>query len=77
MIKFYHFIFLIMLKFFYESIDTLKEVKVPSKSEVTKMTIAVLVIVIISAVLFAIMDTVLLNVYDKWIYTFLNSIFNK
>ena len=40
------------MKFLYESIDTLKEVKVPTKSELVKMTIAVLIIVIFSAIMF-------------------------
>jgi preprotein translocase SecE subunit len=53
-----------LLDFFYESIETLHEVKVPSKQEVTKMTIAVLVIVIIAAILFAITDYIFLNLQD-------------
>ncbi len=64
-----------MLEFFYESIETLKEVKKPSKDEVFKMTIAVLVIVAVAWVLFAILDYFFLNLYDNFIYNFLNSIF--
>lgn len=64
-----------MLEFFYESIETLKEVKKPSKNEVFKMTIAVLVIVAVAWVLFAILDYFFLNLYDNFIYNFLNSIF--
>lgn len=64
-----------MLEFFYESIETLKEVKRPSKDEVFKMTIAVLVIVAVAWVLFAILDYFFLNLYDNFIYNFLNSIF--
>jgi len=64
-----------MLEFFYESIETLKEVKKPSKNEVFKMTVAVLVIVAIAWVLFAILDYFFLNLYDNFIYNFLNSIF--
>ncbi len=64
-----------MLEFFYESIETLKEVKKPSKDEVVKMTIAVLVIVAVAWVLFAILDYFFLNLYDNFIYNFLNSIF--
>ena len=64
-----------MLEFFYESIETLKEVKRPSKDEVFKMTVAVLVIVAVAWVLFAILDYFFLNLYDGFIYNFLNSIF--
>ncbi len=64
-----------MLEFFYESIETLKEVKKPSKDEVFKMTVAVLVIVAVAWVLFAILDYFFLNLYDNFIYNFLNSIF--
>ena len=53
-----------MLNFFYESIETLKEVKKPSKEEIIKMTIAVLVIVLLSALLFIIVDYVFLNLYN-------------
>jgi len=45
-------IFLIMLEFFYKSLETLKEVKKPTKDEVIKMTIIVIVIILISAILF-------------------------
>jgi preprotein translocase subunit SecE len=37
-----------VLDFFYESLETLKEVKKPSKNEVFKMTVAVLVIVTVA-----------------------------
>jgi len=65
-----------MLKFFYESIDSLKEVKVPTKDEVIKMTIAVLVIVFIAAVLFSIVDFLFLHLQDDILYNFLNKLFN-
>lgn len=64
-----------MLEFFYESLETLKEVKKPTKDEVVKMTIAVLVIILISAVLFSITDYLFLHLYDDVIYKFLNSLF--
>jgi len=64
-----------MLEFFYESLETLKEVKKPSKNEVFKMTMAVLVIVAVAWVLFAILDYFFLNLYDGFIFNFLNSIF--
>ena len=64
-----------MLEFFYQSLETLKEVKRPTKDEVTKMTIAVLVIILISAILFSITDYFFLHLYNDVIYKFLNSIF--
>ena len=64
-----------LLNFFYESIETLHEVKVPSKQEIVKMTIAVLIIVILSALLFAITDYIFLNLQDWVIYNFLNNLF--
>lgn len=64
-----------MLEFFYQSLETLKEVKRPTKDEVIKMTIAVLLVILISAVLFAITDYLFLHLYDDVIYSFLNSIF--
>ena len=66
-----------MLEFFYQSIETLREVKKPTKDEVVKMTVAVLVIVAVAAVLFAILDYVFLNLHDKILYNFLTSLFNK
>jgi len=64
-----------MLEFFYQSLETLKEVKKPTKDEVIKMTIVVLVIVLISAILFSITDYLFLHLYNNVIYKFLNSIF--
>lgn len=64
-----------ILEFFYESIETLHEVKVPSKDEVIKMTIAVLVIIFISAVILSITDYLFLNLHDSIIYNFLNNLF--
>jgi preprotein translocase SecE subunit len=65
-----------MLEFFYQSLETLQEVKKPSKDEVIKMTVAVLVIVILSAMLFAVVDFVLLHLHNDILYKFLNSLFN-
>jgi len=66
-----------MLEFFYESLETLREVKKPSKDEVIKMTIAVLVIVLIAAALFAIIDYLFLHLQDDVLYNLLNNLFNK
>ena len=64
-----------MLKFFYESLDTLNEVKKPSKDEVVKMTVAVLVIVSIAAVIFAVLDYLFLHLQDDVIYNILTKLF--
>lgn len=64
-----------MLDFFYKSIDTLKEVKKPTRDDVFKMTVAVLVVVFVSWVLFSIIDFFFLKLYNGAIYTSLNSIF--
>jgi preprotein translocase subunit SecE len=37
-----------MLKFFYDSLDTLKQVKKPTKKEVVNITIAIFIIVILA-----------------------------
>ena len=66
-----------MLEFFYESLETLKEVKWPSKQEVVKMTIAVIVIVVISAVILSFADYVFLNLYDGVLYHFFTKLFAK
>jgi len=64
-----------MLKFFYESLDTLSEVKKPSKDEVIKMTVAVLVIVFIAAVIFAVLDYLFLHLQNDIIYNILTDKF--
>lgn len=73
----YHFIlyptnFLVMLNFFYDSLDTLKKVKKPTTKEVTELTILVFVVVAIAAVVFAVYDGVFGEVY-KMIYNTLIS----
>ncbi len=53
-----------MLNFFYESLETLKQVKKPTRKEVINLTIAIFVIVIIAALYFAAVDWVLMNLYQ-------------
>jgi len=65
------------LQFFYESLETLKEVKWPSKDEIIKMTIAVIVIVFISAVILSIADWAFLNLYDGVLYNLFTHLFAK
>jgi len=49
---------LIMFDFFYDSLDTLRRVKKPSLKEVTELTIIIFIVVILSALIFALMDGV-------------------
>lgn len=63
-----------MLDFFYKSIDTLKEVKKPTKDEIIKMTIAVLVVVFIASIIFITFDYLFLNLYDEVIYKLLSNL---
>lgn len=51
-------------KFIYESIETLKEVKVPTYEEVFNMTVAVIVIVILLWIYLWIWDWVFFNLYE-------------
>ena len=64
-----------MLEFFYESLETLKEVKWPSKQEVIKMTVAVIVIVVISAIILSLADYAFLNFYDGILYNLFTKLF--
>ncbi|UFX83241.1 preprotein translocase subunit SecE [Candidatus Absconditicoccus praedator] len=55
-----------MLKFFYDSLETLKQVKKPTKNEVINLAIAVFIIVIIAAGYFAAVDGVFINLYQTF-----------
>jgi len=66
-----------MLEFFYQSIETLREVKKPSKDEIIKMTVITLIVIAVAAVLFAIVDYLFLHLQDDFLYNFLNNLFNK
>lgn len=45
-----------MFTFFYDSLDTLKKVKKPTLKEIAEVTVMIFVAVIVSAVIFAILD---------------------
>jgi len=64
-----------MLEFFYESLETLKEVKWPTKEEIVKMTLAVMVIVVIAAIILSIADYAFLNLYDGVLYNIFTKLF--
>jgi len=56
----------IMLNFFYDSLDTLKKVKKPSTKEITDMTITIFIVVLISAMIFVVFDTVFGEIYKMF-----------
>lgn len=55
-----------MLNFFYDSLETLKQVKRPTRSEIINMTIAVFVLVIIAWIYFAITDWIFVTLYKQF-----------
>lgn len=57
-----------MLTFFYDSLDSLKKVKKPTKKEVVNLTIVIFVVVMISALLFAFFDGLFAAAY-QWFYS--------
>lgn len=54
-----------MLHFFYDSLDTLKKVKKPTWKEVRVFTMQVFVVVVVSGVVFFILDTLRGNLYQQ------------
>ena len=62
-----------MLNFFYESLDTLRTVKLPTKKEVINMMLLILAIIMIMGVFFAIVDQIGLSLF-KIIYNTLSNL---
>jgi preprotein translocase SecE subunit len=60
-----------MLNFFYDSLDTLKKVKQPTRKEIINLTGVIFAVVIISALLFALMDGVFGGIYREF-YTMMS-----
>lgn len=58
---------IIMFNFFYDSLATLKKVKAPTWTEVFKMAWAVLVVIAVASLVFAITDGVFAELY-KMLY---------
>ena len=54
-----------MLHFFYDSLDTLKKVKKPTWKEVWVFTVYVFIVVIVSALIFFLLDGVWGNLYKQ------------
>jgi preprotein translocase SecE subunit len=57
-----------MFQFFYDSLETLQKVKQPTKKEVFHLTLIMLVVVLISAIIFTLMDGIFAELY-KLFYT--------
>lgn len=53
-----------MINFFYDSLDTLKTVKIPTKQELFEFVIAVLVTLIIAGAIFIAFDAISGNLYQ-------------
>jgi len=52
-----------MLNFIYDSLDTVKKLKHPTKKDFINLTISILVIVVIAGLLFIVADTVFQGLY--------------
>ena len=60
-------IFFVMMKFVYDSLETVKKLKHPTKKDFINITIAIFVAVIFAALLFVFYDTIFTGLY-KWFY---------
>jgi preprotein translocase SecE subunit len=58
-----------MFTFFYDSLDTLKKVSVPTWPQVFKMALAVIVVVIIASLVFALVDGIFAELYKTLFQT--------
>lgn len=52
-----------MLNFVYDSLDTVKNLKHPTKKEFINLTINILVVVIVAGIFFIVSDTILQEIY--------------
>lgn len=55
------------MKFIYDSLDTVKKLKYPTKKDFITLTIAIFILVIIAGIFFIFADTIFSSVY-KWFY---------
>ncbi len=51
------------MSFLYDSLDTVKKLKYPTKKEITELTIAIFAVVIVSGLIFVALDTVFSGLY--------------
>lgn len=56
-----------MMKFIYDSLETVKKLKHPTTKDFIDLTIAIFAFVIVSGALFVIADTIFSGMY-KWFY---------
>jgi len=61
-------IFFVMMKFIYDSLDTVKKLKHPTKKDFINITISIFVTVFIAGLFFVFADTVFAGLY-KWFYS--------
>lgn len=57
-----------MMKFVYDSLDTVKKLKHPSRKDFINLTLAIFALVIIAGLYFIVTDTVFSEAY-KWFYS--------
>ena len=56
-----------MMKFIYDSLETVKKLKHPTKKDFINLTITIFAFIIIFGALFVVADTVFSGIY-KWFY---------
>ena len=56
------------MKFIYDSLDTVKKLKFPTKKDFINLTISIFVAVIVAGIFFIFADTVFSGLY-KWFYS--------
>jgi preprotein translocase SecE subunit len=52
-----------MINFFYDSLDTVKKLKHPTRKEYINLTLAIIAVVIIAGLMFILFDTVFQELY--------------
>lgn len=60
-----------MFNFFYDSLDTLKQVKKPTKKDIIVMTVQIFIVVLLATILFALTDTIFLSLFKQITWMFL------
>ena len=57
-----------MMKFIYDSLETVKKLKHPTKKDFINLTLAIFALVIVAGIYFVVTDTVFSGLY-KWFYS--------
>lgn len=55
-----------MFNFFYSSIETLKQVKKPTKKEITSITIQIFILILVAWIFFMITDWLFGSLYQRF-----------